>query len=218
LIVGLARGAALERDVLDGARWAFRTFRDADAAPRLLARSAISIADYYSGAFTYPRAQGAKFFGVETKDAWLSAWREALAGDRDALRARVRDHLTGTDDVPFTLGWTLARTRDHKAIARAYGVDRLVYYEGGSHDRLDPDLSRVPGAAAFYKDWRASDEAGETRRIIDTALIEETPGIMLADFTHIGPNRPGSNEEPWEERDWATVTPQAEAIYERLSK
>ena len=121
-----------------------------------------------------------------------------------------------TDDVRFTVGWTLARTREHKAIIAEKGWGSLIYYEGGDHDDLDIGLRNIPGMAQFFRDWKASRQAGELRRRVDTALINETPGTMIADYSLISPDRPNVIERPWGERAWRETTPTWEAIQERL--
>ena len=198
--------------VLEGAEYMFNTI--GENPQEFFGFASHSIAMYHSGVFSYAGPGEKNFFGSPSRAQWADDWRFALDNEEwPELRQRGANWILDKDGMATgQLGWMLSKAEEHKTIAGRFGVNGLIYYEGGSHDLVDASIRSIPGMEEFYNSYLASEEEGNVRFTIDSELIKQTPNTLLSNFASIGPVRPGVFEAPWSDGPWDANTPVNEAI------
>ena len=175
----------------------------------------VATTSYYNGGFHFRSPQNGvaqDMFNLGDRTGWLAEWRARLNNNQDAFSAFIMDHLlNGPETVNGTKAWIVERTRRHKEIAADFGAGYLGQYEGGSHDTLDRDLRNDAQALAFYRDFRQSDNAARVQREVYEALIEETPGAIISDFTRFCSDA-NDPKTPWCEQTTSQATPLTQTL------
>lgn len=187
------------RDALEG----FAAFVQSQGGdPKaMLKRTGVAATNYY-GHF---RDFSATLFKGPAPQGYAPLWREAAANDPDALAARVSALLS---DGPATLKgtgpWILAQWKEHRKVAEAAGSRFIGGYEGGSHFDLPKQLASAPEFMDWWAEFHWGEEGAGAARKINQRLIDEFPGVILANYQSIGNI---SGEKPWIDGHYARRTP-----------
>ncbi len=175
-----------------------------------MSKLSVATTSYYNGGFHFRSPQGdiaQDMFDVGDKARWLANWRSRLSAGASRFSAFITNHiLNGPSTVNGTKAWIVDRTRRHKEIAAEFGAGYLGQYEGGSHDTLDRALRSDSQALQFYQNFRQGDDAARIQREIYEALIEESPGAIISDFTRFCSNA-NDPATPWCEQTGLASTP-----------
>jgi hypothetical protein len=187
------------RDALEG----FAAYVESEGGdPKsLLKRTGVAATNYY-GHF---RDFSATLFKGPAPNGYAPLWLEAAASDPDAFSARLSKLLT---DGPATLKgsgpWILAQWKEHRRIAEAAGSRFIGGYEGGSHFDLPDQLAKSPEFMAWWTEFHWGNDGAAVARTINQRLIDEFPGIIIANYQSIG-NIAG--DKPWIDGHYARPTP-----------
>lgn len=169
---------------------------DADA---LIAKTGLALTSYTrcSASFSKQRFKGAK--GKEL----IHLWEKAIDENAESLKRELHDFcVTASGHGVLSLQYIVKSWRLHQEAARKNGMRLIGAYEGGSHDQPDEGLKESKKFAEWWLDFHWGHYGADIIRQTNLALINEFPGVMLSDFSSMGP----VGRAPWVEGHYAYET------------
>ncbi len=191
------------------------------------ARSTVAVASYWGGTQIWEnlyRNDAQRIIPNWSNKATMQALRDRyeveIRRDPAALMDRLEDAMVNNRQaVVANKTWVLQKLKAHDAEARKFGMRLGALYEGGPHDDEPRPFWRMFGqntdrVLQFHREFGAA-KWGQVNNIVNDAIIEAFPGIILANYGTVG--RYPENKQPWFDGLYGQNTPmqQSWARYHR---